>query len=63
MENKMKTCRTCKIEKPLSEYSNHKDYLDGKFHICKKCSYEAQKKRTEERKKNDIDYSQFYMPI
>lgn len=62
-ESQMKVCRTCKIEKPMTDYSKHKDYSDGRFHICKKCLYEAQKRREAEKKKNDIDYSQFYMPI
>ena len=59
--NETKPCRTCKIEKPLGEYSKHKNYLDGRFNICKKCSYDAQKRR--ESSKKDIDYSSFYMPI
>lgn len=34
----MKTCKICKIEKPLNEYTNRKASKDGLFYMCKKCT-------------------------
>ena len=33
----MKTCTTCKVEKPLIDYYNSKFYPDGKGYRCKSC--------------------------
>jgi hypothetical protein len=32
-----KTCRTCKIEKPILDYYQHKYMSDGHLNICKTC--------------------------
>lgn len=34
---KTKKCSGCKIEKPLDDFSNNKNYSDGKNYYCKEC--------------------------
>jgi len=38
-----KACTTCKIEKPLSEYSRNKKHKDGHNYICKSCFADYQR--------------------
>ncbi len=33
----MKTCKICKIEKPLTEYAKHKECKDGLMTFCRSC--------------------------
>ncbi len=40
----MKTCTTCKEEKPLDQYHNHYTGKSGKHTKCKVCTYEQQQK-------------------
>ena len=38
----MKTCSKCKIEQPLDNFVNNKNYKDGKHGTCKACVKEYQ---------------------
>jgi hypothetical protein len=33
----VKTCRTCKAEKPLRQFYRHPHYADGRMSDCKEC--------------------------
>jgi hypothetical protein len=44
--NRLKICCTCKLEKPLIEFTNHKNAIDGKHkqcRLCRKIYYQANK--------------------
>lgn len=45
-----KSCRTCKSEKPLSEYYVHMNMADGHLNICKVC---VRQRVRAHRKEND----------
>lgn len=34
---RLKTCRTCKTEKPLRQFYRHPTYADGHMSDCKEC--------------------------
>lgn len=34
---RLKTCRTCKAEKPLRQFYRHPTYADGRMSDCKEC--------------------------
>ena len=45
MENiKLKVCKTCGQEKPITEYSKHKNTRDLLNPVCKSCVSEYNKK-------------------
>ena len=56
----MRTCRVCLIAKPLTEYPNHKLYLDGKETRCKSCLSEYRKKKWEENLEISRSYGRTY---
>ena len=58
-----KKCNTCKESLPIQKFHKNDRTADGYFATCKDCSYKAFKIRQEKKKKQDSDYSQFYMPI
>lgn len=37
MSATMRPCRTCNVEKPLSEFHAHRDCKSGKSHTCREC--------------------------
>ena len=39
----MKVCKTCNIEKDISEFPKHKKYKDGLYSSCKSCKNESSK--------------------
>lgn len=41
----MKICKSCEIEKPLSDYSVDKSYKSGVYPVCKPCKNERAKLR------------------
>lgn len=47
-----KICRTCKIEKEITEFPKHKAYKDGYETQCKQCRKEKRIKKLEENKEN-----------
>jgi hypothetical protein len=51
-------CYECKKQIKLEEFSNSSSGKWGKSNICKKC--DLSKKKI---KRDEIDYSNFYMPI
>ena len=50
-----KICRTCKEEKPISEFNRDRRQKDGYATQCKDCKHKADKERYE-RVKNDPEY-------
>lgn len=54
----MKTCRTCKKIKPLSEFYKNAGHKDGHLNSCKACCSKYQKKynQSEKRKANQKRY-------
>lgn len=40
---RMKVCKKCGVERPLSDFYKRKKSIDGKRHTCKHCSRKAQK--------------------
>ena len=52
----MKTCKTCKIEKPLTDFYKRKDSKDGFYSQCKKCY-------SERVKNNKKEYKEKYLRI
>lgn len=57
MENKI--CTKCKIEKPLSEFNNHKCHSDGKASECKECKKLSDKKYRESNLEKVRAYDKF----
>lgn len=61
-ELKMKTCRTCKKEKPLKDFTKHHECNDGYTNTCKECTKAQVKKRENKNKSVGLDTS-LYLPI
>ena len=40
--HRRKTCRTCKVEKPIGKFYQHPTYADGYMNDCKACKLEYQ---------------------
>lgn len=49
----VKTCKTCKQEKPASEYYTHNTNSDGLFSSCKKCVLDKRRQKYAARKELD----------
>ena len=63
MENRMKTCTKCGVEKPPDEFYNRKDAKDGKRKECKTCRkdfgnkyYQNNREKIREQIKNRENY-------
>jgi hypothetical protein len=56
----MRTCRTCKVEKPILEYQAHKAYKDGVSTQCKICVSEYRKAIRTSNIERDRNYSRKY---
>ena len=52
----MKTCTTCKLEKPLDGFSNDARRPDGKNPQCRQCQYDAKKKVQNANKAKAIEH-------
>ncbi len=48
MENKVKKCSSCKVEKLLIHFGNDKYAKDGLTHSCKRCRYDKYNKNAKE---------------
>ena len=58
-----KTCTSCNIEKPSSDFSQRGVRLDGKPKLvswCKKCSSKIRKKRYDPKKKRERDLKKLF---
>jgi hypothetical protein len=53
-----KTCRYCKKDKPLTEFSTQPDLADGYKNICRDCVREYNRQYREERKEELSAYEQ-----
>ena len=53
----MKTCRTCKKEKPLSEFHKQKNHKDGVHNRCKSCRVVEQRRYWREKGKFNLTSS------
>lgn len=47
---KTKVCRSCKIEKPMSEFYLNAETKDGRTYKCAACLVEADRKKKAEKK-------------
>lgn len=56
----MRTCRTCKVVKPISEYQVHSSYKDGLSTQCKVCVSEYRKAIRAANIERDRNYSRKY---
>ncbi len=45
-----KECRTCKVDKPISDYYPDTTMKDGYYNICKECTLKRQKNRYKEKR-------------
>lgn len=53
----MKVCKTCNIEKDISDFPKHKKYKDGLYSSCKSCKSESSKEyylTNKEKVKEDV---------
>ena len=53
----MKTCRYCKEEKPLEEYTRHPTSRDGRDNACKECKRKANRERKAKRLAGELPES------
>ena len=49
---KTKTCRICKIEKPIKEFSVQIKNSDSRTHECRACKKEIEDQKKEQRKEH-----------
>jgi hypothetical protein len=57
-EEKLKKCSICQTEKPLSEFNNDKNTLDGKGYKCRDCNRKLNKEYREKHPNLMKDYYQ-----
>lgn len=58
MDITMKQCYHCGVEKPVTEFYNHKGSLDGKSSWCKDCVKEYNRNRYNRIKMENINTNQ-----
>ena len=56
VRNNMKVCTFCKKEKPLDDFSNHKNRYDGKNTACRGCMKEYREKRKPKSSENLLEF-------
>lgn len=60
MLEETQVCRTCEIEKPLTEYYADKNMTNGHKTECKECTKERRKKLYGENKDEVLEYNKQY---
>lgn len=60
MKKKLKQCKDCKKNKPLSNFYKREHMKDGLFGICKECSKKYSYKWRKENRKKHLEYRKEY---